>query len=396
MTVLLQRSIHWDPATAVGSFTVEKFRNNAEDSRIYTFHWKTEPWPSNPGILRIHVLATNPEGKCLPVAVLSTDPQRPAEEIIRLHFNRWIQENDFKYLDKHYGINQITSYKSIGYGSLRGSLTDRQVPSHLWLAKNKEVQAHVKRHRRLLGAADSAKRRESDRQSRIAEVEQQIQQLPTETPNETPDQKHDRTTLTRALSGLKNASKKYTKESHRRLQTIEDAYQALLASKAARDELDKEVSRLDQLEAEGKVRMNTAPKSVMDALRVIARNEFYAHLQPFKEAYDNYRDDHDYFRSLTKSSGLLLWNGSEMEVHLTPQANYQPKVRKLLEARLATYNEQDLTMPDGSGRKLRFYLSTWNAFEIRQCRSDGSGSADDRKASSGPKVGGMGDEGLVS
>ena len=25
-------------------------------------------------------------------------------------FNRWLQENDFKYRDKHFGINQITSY----------------------------------------------------------------------------------------------------------------------------------------------------------------------------------------------------------------------------------------------------------------------------------------------
>ena len=27
-------------------------------------------------------------------------------------FSRWIQENVFKYLDKHFGINQITSYRT--------------------------------------------------------------------------------------------------------------------------------------------------------------------------------------------------------------------------------------------------------------------------------------------
>jgi hypothetical protein len=30
-------------------------------------------------------------------------------------FNRWIQENDFKYLNKHFGINQLTSYRSTPY-----------------------------------------------------------------------------------------------------------------------------------------------------------------------------------------------------------------------------------------------------------------------------------------
>jgi hypothetical protein len=42
------------------------------------------------------------------VAVLTDDTQRTASEILRLMFCRWVQENDFKYLDKHFGINQIT------------------------------------------------------------------------------------------------------------------------------------------------------------------------------------------------------------------------------------------------------------------------------------------------
>jgi hypothetical protein len=49
------------------------------------------------------------------VAVLTDDTQREASEIRRLIFCRWVQENDFKYLDKHFGINQITSYGVVGY-----------------------------------------------------------------------------------------------------------------------------------------------------------------------------------------------------------------------------------------------------------------------------------------
>jgi hypothetical protein len=63
------------------------------------------------------------------VAILADDRARAAAEVIRLIFNRWIQENDFKYLDKHYGINQLTSYRVIPYEQLKGQVTDRDVVS---------------------------------------------------------------------------------------------------------------------------------------------------------------------------------------------------------------------------------------------------------------------------
>ena len=53
------------------------------------------------------------------------------------------------------------------------------------------------------------------------------------------------------------------------------------------------------------VRLDPEKKRLMDSLRVIARNVFYKALQPFKKAYNNYRDDHDQFRQLTQASGVL-------------------------------------------------------------------------------------------
>ena len=75
------------------------------------------------------VQATNPKGRSIQVAVLTDDTQRAASEILRLMFCRWVQENDFKYLDKHFGINQITSYGVVGYEELREQVEDRQVRS---------------------------------------------------------------------------------------------------------------------------------------------------------------------------------------------------------------------------------------------------------------------------
>ncbi len=47
---------------------------------------------------------------------------------------------------------------------------------------------------------------------------------------------------------------------------------------------------------ENYVRLDTANKSLMDALKIFARNSFYKQLEPFKARYNNYRDDHDLFR----------------------------------------------------------------------------------------------------
>ena len=54
---------------------------------------------------------------------------------------------------------------------------------------------------------------------------------------------------------------------------------------------EKEVSRLQTLIDQRYCQLDTRRKSLMDAVRIIARNIFYEALQVFREMYDNYRDD---------------------------------------------------------------------------------------------------------
>jgi hypothetical protein len=53
------------------------------------------------------------------------------------------------------------------------------------------------------------------------------------------------------------------------------------------------------------VRLDTSNKRLLDSLKLITRNAFYQALQPFKSAYNNYRDDHELFRNLTQADGVL-------------------------------------------------------------------------------------------
>jgi len=53
--------------------------------------------------------------------------------------------------------------------------------------------------------------------------------------------------------------------------------------------LDQEVSRKDPLIDQQMVRMDTANKTLLDAIKICARNLFYQALAPFKKLYDNNR-----------------------------------------------------------------------------------------------------------
>ena len=102
----------------------------------------------------------------------------------------------------------------------------------------------------------------------------------------------------------------------------------------------------------------------MDALKIFARNNFYKQLEPFKARYNNYRDDHDLFRNLTHSDGVLIERGCAVEAHLFPTANYPPRVQAVVLEYLQTLNQNPLLMPDGSGRKITFRLGKKSGFKL--------------------------------
>ena len=53
------------------------------------------------GMRRIIVKATNHNGNTITVSILCSNPLMPVEDVVWLIFNRWLQEDDFKYLDVH-------------------------------------------------------------------------------------------------------------------------------------------------------------------------------------------------------------------------------------------------------------------------------------------------------
>ena len=348
----------WQADQKRGEFVLERARNHAQDLQTYRFEYWDRPWSKDERLRQLIVVATNPAGRTIEVAVLTEDRERSAVEILKLIFNRWLQENDFRYLEKHFGINQITSYRTVAYAKLGGQVQDRQVKSGQYKALLQQGQQWKRQQQRLLFEQEQADYQHTRRQARIKELEQRLTPAPAEAAPGPPEG-------TKLLVRWRLAEQRYETTRTERRQQIETLNQQLENHQQQLQTVQKEESRLAQLIAQGMHRLDTHNKQLMDAIKITARNLFHQALQPFKKAYDNYRDDHDYFRKLTQAGGVLRWTGEEFEVHLLPQVNYPPVLRKIIKEVLEQANTQQPVLPDGSQRRLRFCLSDREDFEIR-------------------------------
>jgi chromosome segregation ATPase len=183
------------------------------------------------------------------------DRLRAAAEVIRLIFNRWIQENDFKYLDKHYGINQLTSYRIIRYEQLKGQVTDREVVSGQAQALRQEGKDLRQTQARLLLLQEKCDHAAAQRQKQLTELEHRQSAAETEAP-----------TLQPQIAKLQRAHQQYEKKSQPRREQIRkwSLELAQLEERAAQHQA--KVSRLDTLIAANMVRMEPQSKRLMDTL----------------------------------------------------------------------------------------------------------------------------------
>jgi hypothetical protein len=348
----------WDPAQVMGQTTITRYRNSSADARLYRFEYVERPWEKNPRLRQIVVQATDDKGRTIQVAILTEDLKRAAVEIIRLMFQRWLQENDFKYLDKHFGINQITSYRSIEYEKLKGQVEDRQVKSAARKAldlKLKQVTEPLKRHLLAEEQAHQA------HQLRALQGPQLAAKLALESSTHTPEYKE----LSRQAAALKAADLRYETARLERRKRIEQGHQEIAAIQVQIAGTQAQESRLEAMIQADMVKMEGQCKRLMDVLRITARNLFYQALQPFKKAYDNYRDDHDYFRKLTQCPGVMEVRAQEIVVHLMPRTNYGGELRKAVIQTLDGTNAQGLKHPCLPARKLKFRLGQRSEMELK-------------------------------
>jgi hypothetical protein len=350
----------WPAEKVSGKMVIERSRNRANDKRIYRFEYIDESWNRQSGMRRLRVRATNPEGRTVELAILTDDLTRAAVEIIGLMFQRWLQENDFKYQIKHFGLNQIVSYQVVPYDQLLKQLNDRQVESEAYRALTDQRRGLRRQQGHLLVEQEQSSRHAATRQKRLEQLA--VGGMAGELPELTAQRELERHQVMAAQTRHQTTSQSRTAR-------IADLNGKLAALEVLLAKTQKEVSRLTMLVAQNKVRLDSRNKRLMDVLKVIARNSFYKALAPFKQDYNNYRDDHDYFRQLTRCGGVLEPSTTHVTVHLLPRVNYPKKLRKIVERYLEQVNQREPKMPDGSERPLNFRLAKRSDFKLTLSQS---------------------------
>jgi hypothetical protein len=252
------------------------------------------------------------------VSILADDKERPAKEIIELMLKRWVQENDFKYLIKHFGINEITSYSFTDYKELKDKIEDKMYIC----SKHKALSKEIKIVRAKLKTALLRKH--------------------------TFEQKHPGPEK-KLTSGQKQRKEKIWSDTDRLCAELEQLEQL-------RRSTGKYVSKIEELINNDYQKLDTDVKSFMDAIKIMARNIFYLSFEPFKQKYDNYRDDHVVFRHLTRCGGFIEKTCDKINVKLLPEMEYSPKLKTNIENILELINNKNPILPEGSNRKITLSL----------------------------------------
>ena len=333
-------------------------RNHARDLKMYLFECREEPWRRDPAVRRILVRATNPRGRTIHVAVLCTDPGESVERIVWLIFNRWIQENDFRLLDRHFGLGELTSYASKAVAEAAGQLRDMPVDSPEYRElKARRTEAEKNLGRQLLlreNCRDRLDRAEAElrgleggRAALLAELEAGADGLREARP-------------LRAGAGLARTGHLLDRAADRRRRlaaagktaaTLRGRLAGIEAAvgraKEERDRIDRELSeavRTDsrlRLLIDGHYRLiDTRCKEMLDALRIVAANMFAALAAVFRPIYGNYRNDHAMLRNLTRADGFVHAADGVLHVRLWIKGRFQPKQATAFRAFLAEMSER--------------------------------------------------------
>jgi len=317
------------------------------------FQCQESPWRRDPSFRRIVVRANRPGAAGIEVSILTSHPDMDVQDVVWAIFRRWVQENDFKYLDTHFGFNQLTSRANTSVAEKADEFEDRPVDSPEYKELKRAVGALETRLgkklvalRRCAGQAGELRIRKakSDATGKalLARLEKEIARI------------SGANGTARRDAELKRELAEFNAERGR--------VRGKLAANAKRqEELQLEVIAIDmdveplrerlcnavrkqsrlQLLIDGAYRLlDTRRKSCMDALRVAASNMFRNVQQRFRAICDNFRDDHVFVRMLTQCSGSMTRSDEHVLLKLWIPGTLQPHRVRAIETLLKEIEHQ--------------------------------------------------------
>lgn len=365
----------WNDSLRSETFALMRDRNRTGDTLTWHLTLQEQTWNRDSRMRRIIVRVRTPDGLCGEVSVLCSDSEMSARRAVELIFSRWMQENDFWYLDTHFGLSQLTSYARQNYAEIADGLADRpmECPQYRDL-KQRHTQAVATLKSALLKREQAADRvaeleaelrRLNDRRHRMIDRLQADPHAPCEAP---PCERAEPDIGTIELLKRLRVRNRQLQQWQRKLTKRNDqAEQAKCTACRLRDEMDETLrydSRLKLLITNKYEKLDTRAKAVMDALRITARNVFYALLGEFRPLYDNYRDNHVLLRTVTRSSGII-WTDHDgtVQIRLWLRATF-PRATVQIIAQFLRHMTMRINEHFGNGRIAPLNIALYDPEEL--------------------------------
>ena len=331
----------WNSKLSSNTFILRIPRNNSYDLKEYSCEYQQYKWNRSSKFNRYIVRLTKKIGRkkkrTIEVSVLCSNQNISAQDAITYILRRWLQENDFGYLIKHYGIDQIDSYRADEYRDIEGS--ERKTD---FMIKSREFRKLEKEKARLRAELKKAL---FEREKKIDSFERRLDKkldtrcnkytgMGDELTNENENNQKKINSVIRKMKRHNDKTrdiKEKAKQEKQVLKTYHDNTISRLKSDIANIEDNmtatvRDESRLNALIEEKYFRIDTVAKSVLDMLRILARNAFYELLtENFRPLYDNLRDDHVVLRTLIKAPGKIRTQNGTLMIELFPEADFNEK-----------------------------------------------------------------------
>jgi hypothetical protein len=130
----------WDKSKELTRFPILRCRNNSRDIKRWQIEfYRDESWNIVKGYHRIIVRILAPGKKVAAQLSILSNGKCTDKLATYAMLNRWIQENDFAYLIRHFGINMITTYDSELYADINEELIEKEVYSDAYIILKKAV-----------------------------------------------------------------------------------------------------------------------------------------------------------------------------------------------------------------------------------------------------------------
>lgn len=271
----------WNENGNIIELKIERPKNCSTDIKTWSVKFiRDNSFSKIPGFYRL-IVKILPPGKNRKEAEVSvlTNGKINDTTAVRSMLNRWVQENDFRYMVINFGLNQITSYESEDYNDMMDTIAEKKVMSESY----KVIREAVTSIKTKLG--------------------KELVKILSDKENEAISMNPSASILKKELSDLEKEM----------------------------NEVEMYENKIEKLIRENASKLSTDKKAMLDAVKILSRNIFFSMLKIFRPIYNNYRNDHKILRELICSHGYFSAEEKRLTFQINLERRLSPEQKRKIE-----------------------------------------------------------------